>query len=154
MAVQQGRSERGGESYSVPYVEPLSDARTTLADFFSILLGVGFRDARHFFDADCFDPFGHDDVALFHRHPGIFVKHLRASAAAPSEELQKMISAHGLCAGWGIGLGLAIGNTAVSVLHGVPFLRRSSMPVAIRDFQVPCDLVIGDGVSSMIGNDL
>ncbi len=25
-AVQQGRSERRGESYSVPYVEPLSDA--------------------------------------------------------------------------------------------------------------------------------
>ena len=37
MAVQQGRSERRGESYSVPYVEPLSDARTLLADFFSIL---------------------------------------------------------------------------------------------------------------------
>ena len=38
MAVQQGRSKRRGESYSVPYVEPLSDARTPLADFFSILL--------------------------------------------------------------------------------------------------------------------
>jgi hypothetical protein len=39
MAVQQGRSERRGESYCTPYVEPLSDARTKLADFFSILLG-------------------------------------------------------------------------------------------------------------------
>ena len=38
MAVQRGRNERRGESYSVPYVEPLSDARTKLADFFSILL--------------------------------------------------------------------------------------------------------------------
>ncbi len=38
MAVQRGRSERRGESYSVTYVEPLSDARTKLADFFSILL--------------------------------------------------------------------------------------------------------------------
>ena len=49
MAVQQGRSERRGESYSAPYVEPLSDAtclrealrrrqETPLADFFSILL--------------------------------------------------------------------------------------------------------------------
>jgi hypothetical protein len=37
-AVQQGRSEQRGESYSVPYVEPLSDARTPLADFFRILL--------------------------------------------------------------------------------------------------------------------
>jgi hypothetical protein len=49
MAVQRGRSERRGESYSVPYGEPLSDATclrealrrrqgTKLADFFSILL--------------------------------------------------------------------------------------------------------------------
>ena len=38
-AVQQGRSERRGESYSLPYVEPLSDARTLLADFFNTLLG-------------------------------------------------------------------------------------------------------------------
>jgi hypothetical protein len=37
-AVQQGRSERRGESYSGPYGEPLSDARTMLADFFSILI--------------------------------------------------------------------------------------------------------------------
>jgi hypothetical protein len=37
-AVQQGRSERRGESYSVPYVEPLSDARTMLADFVNSLL--------------------------------------------------------------------------------------------------------------------
>ena len=38
MAVRQGRSERRGESYSVPYVEPLSDARTKLEDVFSILI--------------------------------------------------------------------------------------------------------------------
>jgi hypothetical protein len=37
--VQQGRSERRGEAYFVPYVEPLSNARTPLADFFSILPG-------------------------------------------------------------------------------------------------------------------
>ena len=36
-AVQQGRSERRGEA-TLRYVEPLSDARTPLADFFSILL--------------------------------------------------------------------------------------------------------------------
>ena len=39
-AVQQGRSERRGESYFVSYVEPLSEARTKLVDFLSILLGV------------------------------------------------------------------------------------------------------------------
>jgi hypothetical protein len=38
-AVQQGRSEQRGESYSLPYVEPLSEARTPLVDFFHILLG-------------------------------------------------------------------------------------------------------------------
>jgi hypothetical protein len=37
-AVQQGHSERKGESYSFPYAEPLSDARTQLAAFFNILL--------------------------------------------------------------------------------------------------------------------
>jgi len=37
MAVQQGRSERGGKAYA-SYVEPLSEARTTLAGFFSLLL--------------------------------------------------------------------------------------------------------------------
>ncbi len=33
-AVQRGRSESRGESYSVPYVEPLSDARTKLDGLF------------------------------------------------------------------------------------------------------------------------
>ena len=38
-AVQQGRSEWGPEAYPLGYVEGLNDARTPLADFFSILLG-------------------------------------------------------------------------------------------------------------------
>ena len=42
-AVQQGRSKRRGEAYSVPYVEPLSDARTPLAGFFNSLLLLSFR---------------------------------------------------------------------------------------------------------------
>ena len=37
-AVQQGRSKRRGESYSLPYVEPLSVARMPLADFVNSLL--------------------------------------------------------------------------------------------------------------------
>jgi hypothetical protein len=40
-AVQQGRSERRPEAYPLGYVEDLNDARTPLADFFSILLEVG-----------------------------------------------------------------------------------------------------------------
>jgi hypothetical protein len=39
-AVQQGRSERRAEAYPLGYVEGLNDARTMLADFFSILLNV------------------------------------------------------------------------------------------------------------------
>jgi hypothetical protein len=31
--VQQGRNEGRGEAYPLGYVEPLSDARTMLADF-------------------------------------------------------------------------------------------------------------------------
>jgi len=33
----RGRSERRGEVYCAPYVEPLSDARAKLANFFNIL---------------------------------------------------------------------------------------------------------------------
>ena len=36
-AVQQGRRERSGEAYFGLYVEPLSETRTPLADFFNIL---------------------------------------------------------------------------------------------------------------------
>ena len=48
-AVQQGRSERRAETYPLGYVEGLNDARTLLADFFSILL----------------DGLGHDHVGQF-----------------------------------------------------------------------------------------
>ena len=41
-AVQQGRSERRG-GRTLRYVEPLSDARTPLADFFSILLDSPYQ---------------------------------------------------------------------------------------------------------------
>ena len=40
MAVQRGRSQRRGESYSFPYGEPLSVARTKLVDFFNILFVI------------------------------------------------------------------------------------------------------------------
>ena len=39
-AVWQGRSKRRGDAYFVPYWEPLSDARTPLADFFNSLPAV------------------------------------------------------------------------------------------------------------------
>jgi hypothetical protein len=52
-AVQQGRSEQRGESYSLPYVEPLSVARTPLADFFRILLEVRrLASGIHFTEAE------------------------------------------------------------------------------------------------------
>ena len=46
-AFQRGRSERGGESYSFWYVEPLSDARTKLEDFFNILLALALSVGRY-----------------------------------------------------------------------------------------------------------
>ena len=45
-AVQQGRSERSRRGSTLRYVEPLSDARTKLADFFSILLGAELNALR------------------------------------------------------------------------------------------------------------
>jgi len=40
---RSGRSKRRGEAYIEPYGEPLSDARTKLADFLTILLRVAFE---------------------------------------------------------------------------------------------------------------
>jgi hypothetical protein len=37
-SAQQGPSKRRDESYLVPYFEPLSETRTKLAGFFSILI--------------------------------------------------------------------------------------------------------------------
>ena len=42
-ADQRGRSKERGEPYSLLYGEPLSAARTKLADFFSILLDSNFE---------------------------------------------------------------------------------------------------------------
>jgi len=39
-ALQQGRSERRGESYSLLYGEPLSETSTPLADFVNSLLTI------------------------------------------------------------------------------------------------------------------
>ncbi len=45
-AFQQGRSEQRGEAYSLPYGEPLRDARTMLEDFFNILLELHLNQTR------------------------------------------------------------------------------------------------------------
>jgi hypothetical protein len=42
-AVQQGRSESKPEAYPLGYAEDFDEPRTTLADFFSILLESGQR---------------------------------------------------------------------------------------------------------------
>ena len=61
-AVQQGRSERRDESYSLPYVEPLSDARTLVADFFNTLLVVWRLDLLHRREGfDYMQPVGHTE---------------------------------------------------------------------------------------------
>ena len=46
-AVQQGRSKRRGNVYSVRYGEPLSEVRTPLAGFFNVLLEVRSSTSRH-----------------------------------------------------------------------------------------------------------
>jgi len=46
-SVQQGRSKRSGDAYSVRYGEPLSEARTPLADFFNTLLEVRSSTSHH-----------------------------------------------------------------------------------------------------------
>jgi hypothetical protein len=48
--VQQGRSERRTDAYPLRYVEGLNDARTPLADFFSILLGAPIELRNHLND--------------------------------------------------------------------------------------------------------
>jgi hypothetical protein len=45
--VQQGRSKRRSEAYPLGYVEDLSDARTQLTAFFTILLRHASVDADH-----------------------------------------------------------------------------------------------------------
>lgn len=90
-----------------------------------------------FVDPDGLDPFGGDSVARFHRHRGIFVKHLWASPAAPGEKVQEVVFAQGLGAGRSIGSCVAIGNTAMNVMHGNPRIRCVSMPIGGLDFQGP-----------------
>ena len=58
--VRQGRSEQRGESYSGPYVEPLSDVRMPLAAFVNSQL-VGNRMNR----------LGMDEEFLSIRHPDL-----------------------------------------------------------------------------------
>ena len=54
-AVQQDRSKRRGKAYSFRYVEPLSAARTPLADFFNSLLG---RNSEKWAEGATDHPFG------------------------------------------------------------------------------------------------
>lgn len=45
-AIPQGRSEQGGNAYSHPHLEPLSESRPPLADFFIILLAPPPAESR------------------------------------------------------------------------------------------------------------
>ena len=62
-----------------------------------------------------FDPFCRDGVTVFHRHAGIGVKHLGASATAPGEEAEKVVFADGLGPGRGIGVRQAIRHAAFGI---------------------------------------
>ena len=80
-------------------------------------------------------PFGGDGVAFWHGHGGILQKHLRASAAAPGQEIDEMILADRLGACGRVGVGFAILNTAANVVHGEPRVMGLSMPDGLPDFQ-------------------
>ena len=82
---------------------------------------------RHFPKAKGFLPFGGNGIAFFHRHRGVFVKHLRASAAAPGEKVEEVIFADRACAGRGIGSGLAVWNTADGVVHRALLIQCRSV---------------------------
>ncbi len=45
------------------------------------------------FGAEGLEPLTRNHIALFHRHAGIFTKHLRAPSPPPCEEAEKMILA-------------------------------------------------------------
>ena len=101
-----------------------------------VLCGSGLRGVGgDFVDLDGLLPFGGDGVAFFHRHGGILQEHLRAASAAPGEEIQEMVFAQGLGASGCIGVGLTVWCAAVDVMHGVPRVMKSSMPVGASHFQ-------------------
>ena len=71
--------------------------------------------SRHVIDPEGFDPFGRDGVTVFHRHTGIGVKHLRASATAPGQKAEKVVFADGFGPGWSIGVCQAIRHAASGI---------------------------------------
>ena len=75
---------------------------------------------RYIIGANGVHPFGGDGITLLHRHTGIGVKHLGASATAPGEEAEKMVFADGLCTGWGVGVRQTIGHAAIRIQHADP----------------------------------
>ena len=59
-AIQQGHSKRRGEAYPLRYVEPLSAARTMLADFLNSLLDEGGeRRIHHWMTDELLQPIDH-----------------------------------------------------------------------------------------------
>lgn len=116
------------------YGEPLSETRTRLADFFSILLELRCR-GGHVIRPNGFYPFSGDGIAFLHRHAGIGVEHLNATSAAPREKVEEMVFADGTCAGRGIGCLRAIRRAAMTTQHLGPPVNFLSMPVGCADFQ-------------------
>lgn len=95
------------------------------------------RVGGNFVDLNGLLPFGGDGVAFFHRHGGVFQKHLGTTASAPREEIEEMVLAQGLGASRCVGVGLTVWCAAVDVMHSVPRVMGLSMPVGSLDFQGP-----------------
>jgi hypothetical protein len=101
-ALQQGRNERRGEAYSGPYVEPLSDARTTLETFFHILL-VADQSGPALFCPDQIFPSGFlrmygnsSQEAVMDSFKRVPLRRIRTSWAVHLVAIQPLLAACGL----------------------------------------------------------
>ena len=83
-----------------------------------------------FFDADGVGPLGDEGVSFFHRHPGIFHKHLWAFAAAPGEIVEEVFPADAVRTGRGIDFGLAAFDEAGQIVHLMLRFRATVCKVA------------------------
>ncbi len=99
------------------------------------LLGFWRCGGGDFFDADGVGPFGYEGISFFHRHPGIFHKHLRAFAATPGEIAEEVLAADTVRAGWGIDSCLAAFDEAGQIVHSILRIREHSMPDGWADYQ-------------------
>ena len=108
-----------GESEHRPLLRPGKEKKKANARRRGLALR---RIGGDFVDLDGLLPFGGDGVAFIHRHGGVLHEHLRATAAAPGQEVQEMVFADRFGAGRRVGNRLAILNATIHVMHSGPLM--------------------------------